>query len=73
MIIKNKMVNGMNLSEAIKIINQDVGYTSVTKEKELEAQMVFWRDLFGVTINNPDGSYKSMYTIFEEASKCFDK
>lgn len=63
----------MKLSEAIKIINYDVYDRCVTKEEELEAQMVFWRDLFGVSIKNPDGSYKSMYTIFEEASKCFNK
>ena len=63
----------MKLREAIKIINYDVYDRCVTKEEELEAQMVFWRDLFGVSIKRPDGSYKSMYTIFEEASKCFDK
>ena len=59
----------MKLSEAIKIINYDVYDRYVTEEEELEAQIVFWRDLFGVTIKNPDGSYKNMNAIFEEASK----
>jgi hypothetical protein len=66
------MVNDMKLSEAIKIINHDVYDRCITEEEILEAHMVFWKAL-GVNIKNPDGSYKSMYTIFEEASKCFNK
>lgn len=61
----------MKLSEAIKIINYDVYDKCVTEEEQLEAQIVFWKDLYGVTIKNPDGSYKSMYTIFKEASERF--
>jgi hypothetical protein len=63
----------MELSEAIKIINYEVYDRCVTKEEEVEAQRVFWRDLFKVDIQNSDGSYKSVYSIFEEASKCFNK
>lgn len=59
----------MKLSEAIQIINFDVYDRCITEEEQLEAQMVFWRDLYGVTIKNPDGSYKSMHTIFKEASE----
>jgi hypothetical protein len=63
----------MKLSEAVKIINYDVYDRCITEEELLEAQTVFWKTLFGVDIKNPDGSYKSMYTIFEKASKCFNK
>lgn len=62
----------MKLSEAIKIIDYDID-RYVTKEEEVEALIVFWRDLFGVNLQNPDGSYKSVYTVLEEASKCFNK
>ena len=43
----------MKLSEAIQIINFDVYDRCITEEEQLEAQMVFWRDLYGVTIKNP--------------------
>jgi hypothetical protein len=59
----------MKLSEAIQIINCDVYDKCTTEEEQLEAQTVFWRDLYGVTIKNPDGSYKSMYTIFKEVEE----
>lgn len=62
----------MKLSEAIKIIDYSVDQQCPTKEEQLEAEMVFWKDLLGVTINNPDGSYKSMYSILQEAAEKFN-
>lgn len=62
----------MKLSEAIKIMDYGVYDRCVAEEEQLEAQMVFWRDLCGVDIKNPDGSYKSMHTIFKEASERFE-
>ena len=58
----------MNLTEAIKIINYE---KFGTEEECLEAAKVFFKELYGVDIQNPDDSYKSVYSIFEEASKCF--
>ena len=55
----------MELSEAIKIFNYE---KCGTKEEQLEAATLVFKHLFKVDVQNDDGSYKSMYSILEEAS-----
>lgn len=62
----------MKLNEAIKIIDYSADQQCPTKEEQLEAEKAFWKDLFNVTIDNPDGSYKSTYTILQEAAEKFN-
>ena len=54
----------MTLEKALQII--DYSITS-TEEEYLEAQKVFWSEVFGVQIYNSDDSYKNFITLCEEA------
>ena len=39
-----------------------------TEEEVLEAQIMYFEQ-FGVTVKNPDGTYKCLYDILKEANK----
>lgn len=56
----------MNQTRMFQIINCDPEAGEVTKEEELEAYTMFFK-LLGVDIKNPDGIYKPLLDIFEEA------
>ena len=56
----------MDLNEAINIINYE---KCATEQEQLEAQKVFWKELFKVDVQNMDGTYRSMNDIMEEASQ----
>jgi uncharacterized protein affecting Mg2+/Co2+ transport len=57
----------MTFKKAIDIINGDI---FVDDKEQLEAYETYFKTL-GVTISNPDGTYKSIYDIFKEASDNF--
>lgn len=56
----------MELNEALEYIN--LGKIGTDKQY-LEALVIMFKDMYGVNVNNEDGSYKSTYDIFSEASK----
>lgn len=56
----------MNQERMFQIINFEPESDETTKEKMLEAYTMFFK-MFGVDIKNSDGTYKSVYNIFEEA------
>lgn len=56
----------MNQKRMLQIINFESDTGAVTKEEELEAYTMYFK-LFGVAVKNSDGTYKSLYDIFEEA------
>ena len=60
----------MKLEEALSIINYD---KMATKEQELEAFATIFKEMYGVDIQNPDGTYKDLFNLFEEANKNLNK
>ena len=58
----------MNNKEMFDIINGD---KFGTQEECLEAHEKFFAK-FNVTLKNKDGSYKSLYNIFKEASENYE-
>lgn len=54
----------MTLEKALQIIDYSI---NSTEEEYLEAQKIFWGEVFGVQIYNSDGSYKNLLTLCEEA------
>lgn len=60
----------MEFKEALSIINFE---TTGTKEQELEAYTIMFKEMFGVDVRNQDGTYKNLYDIFEEANKNINK
>lgn len=61
----------MDINEAVKIINGNIENIP-TDEEFLNAHKVFFKS-FGVELQNNDGIYKSVYQIFDEASRYFNK
>ena len=61
----------MDINEAVKIINGDT-VNIPTDEELLNAHKIFFKS-FGVELQNNDGTYKSAYQIFGEASRNFNK
>ena len=59
----------MDLKRAIDIINYEPLDEVPTKEEQLEAYQIFFKEKFNVDIQNQDGSYKTMLTIIKEANK----
>ena len=59
----------MNLKRAIDIINCEPLDKVPTKEEQLEAYQIFFKEKFNTNIQNQDGSYKPMLTIIKEANK----
>ena len=57
----------MDLNQAIKIMNYDTEIPP-SMEESIEAEEVFFIKLFNVNVKNPDGSFRSIYDIFEEES-----
>lgn len=55
----------MTQERMMQIINFDLEAGEVTKEEQLEAYVMFFK-LLGVTIKNPDGTYKTIHQVFEE-------
>ena len=53
----------MTEKEAMDIINLN---RNATNEEEIEAYKKFF-EMFGVSLQNDDGTYKSMYDVFNEA------
>lgn len=56
----------MNQQRMLQIIDCDPEAGEVTKEEMIEAYTMFFK-LFDVDIKNPDGTYKSIKDMFEEA------
>ena len=56
----------MTQERMFQIIDFEAEAGVVTKEEMIEAYTMFFK-LFDVDIHNSDGTYKSLYTIFEEA------
>lgn len=54
----------MDFATATKIINCDK--TPKSKDEELDAYRIFFKGAFGVDIQNLDGTYKTLNSIFEE-------
>lgn len=61
----------MDINEAVKIINGDT-VNIPTNEEFINAHKVFFKS-FGVELQNNDGTYKSVYQVFDEASRNFNK
>lgn len=61
----------MNINEAVKIINGET-VNIPTNEELINAHKVFFKS-FGVELQNNDGTYKSVYQVFDEASRKFNK
>lgn len=57
----------MDQKRMLQIIDFDPEAGEVTKEELVEAYTKFF-GLLGVTVKNPDGTFKSIYDIFKEAS-----
>lgn len=57
----------LDINQAIKIMNYDT-VIPPSNEELMEAGEVFFKKLFNVDVRNPDGSFKSMYDVFKEAS-----
>lgn len=57
----------MDINEAVKIINGDT-VNIPTDEDLLNAHKMFSKS-FGVELQNNDGTYKSVYQVFDEASR----
>lgn len=55
----------MTHERMLDIINFE---TVTTDEETLEAYTMYFK-MFGVSVCNPDGTYKSIYNIFKEASE----
>lgn len=61
----------MDINEAVKIINGDT--VNIPADEELlNAYKIFFKS-FGVELQNNDGTYKSVYQVFDEASRNFNK
>lgn len=58
----------MTQERMLQIINFDCEAGEVTKEDQLEAYTMFF-GLLNVSVKNPDGTYKFLKDIFEEAYK----
>ena len=61
----------MDINEAVKIINGDT-VNIPTDEEFRNAYKTFFKS-FGVELQSNDGTYKSVYQIFDEASRNFNK
>ena len=61
----------MDINEAVKIINGDT-VNIPTDEEFINAYKVFFKS-FGVGLQNNDGTYESVYQVFDEASRNFNK
>ena len=59
----------MDLKRAINIINYEPLDEAPTKEEQLEAYQIFFKEKFNVDIQNQDGLYKTMSIIIKEANK----
>lgn len=60
--------NYMDLNGAIKTI--DFSNKSIPTDKEyFAAHETFFKEMFNVKFKNNDGTYKSLYNIFTEASR----
>ena len=55
----------MKLQEAMEFVNKEkIG----TQEQQLTAFTTMFKEMYGVNVKNDDGTYKSLYTVLEEAS-----
>lgn len=57
----------MTHERMLEIINCEPDSKLANKEEVLEAYTMYF-GLFGVTVKNPDNTYKSLYQILEEAN-----